>query len=363
MIFWRAVTGADFFTIERGPGAGPSGGGGQKYFSISFSGLTYAELGRFLDVEPPRLIGTTRPTVTLGDVGMLTDPDVRAPLTFRPRYQPPQPDDRYYISRQNRQTQQRHPAWTAATGFPQAPDDVAGREDPRMPDLTHLKIFVARLETGEYRAGFVNRGQRPAGLPPSLAPLYAPFRRSRSAGVIALAAGELAVEQLAAAAECSGTPEEYTAVSPEVVDALELTRVAAGKRTSGQGRRADATERRAIELRAMEVAVEFLRGVGWSVDDVSLYRPYDLHCRRGDEDLRVEVKGTTADGRVVLLTPGEVRHAREHHAAVALVVVSKIGLSTPGGGTPTATGGELELVHPWDVDAGELRPTGYEYRR
>ncbi|WP_353963234.1 DUF3883 domain-containing protein [Streptomyces sp. NBC_01549] len=36
--------------------------------------------------------------------------------------------------------------------------------------------------------------------------------------------------------------------------------------------------------------------------DVGANKPYDLHLTRGDEKLHVEVKGTTSDGRQIILT-------------------------------------------------------------
>jgi len=358
MIFWRAVTPADFFEIERGRSASSAGGGGQSYFSISFAGLTYEQLGRFLDVAPPDRIGIDRPTVTLPAVGVAEKPEVTASLVFAPRYQPPNTDDRYRITRQNRQFQRRHPAWTPDRGFPTAPDAVQ-RGDP-IPDLTYTKIYVLRLDDGGYLAGFFDSPTPPAGLPPDprLGGLFRPFDRGNSAGLLEFGAGEIRLEtwQHALDPELGGRPIE-------VVEALELTRIAAGKRPRGQGFRADAAARRAVELCAMAVATELLQTELWDVDDVSATHSYDLECTRHDDTLHVEVKGTTGDGSSVLLTPGEVRHARDH--GTALVVVSHIVLERdPQSGEWLASGGEPDVLNPWDVDAdGELIPTGFEYRR
>jgi hypothetical protein len=191
MVFWRAVTAADFFNVERSRDAAPSGGGGQSYFSISFAGLTYEDLGRFLSLDDPTAVGSERPTVLLTDVAVVDDPGASAPLTFGARYRPPKRDDRYRIARQNRQFQERHPAWTAARGFPRAPDDVLSAHDPRMPDLSHLKLFLLRLADGTYRAGYTNSNALPASLTqfPQLAPLFAPYDRDESAGIIDLRQG------------------------------------------------------------------------------------------------------------------------------------------------------------------------------
>src|ERR1700722_19344619 len=102
-LFWRAFTAADFFNIERGRAAGPTGGYGQLYISISFRGLTQLQLGAFLGRATPTEIETVRPAVTI-EADVAYDRSIEAPLTFRSRYRPPQPDDRYYIANQNRQT-------------------------------------------------------------------------------------------------------------------------------------------------------------------------------------------------------------------------------------------------------------------
>jgi len=359
-IFWRAVTPADFFNIERSRNAAPASGGGQSYFSISFSGLTHEELGGFLDVEPPSRIESARPTVLLDQVAVINDPGVVAPLEFAPRYQNLDESDRYRISRQNRQYQARHPAWLPERGFPRAPDDVVNG-DPRMPDLTYLKIYVAKLSDGAFRAGFFNSPDPPAGFPErhGLERLFAPFDIHASAGVIELGAGavDLATWVDSVSLETEGLP-------PELVEAIESTRVAAGKRPRGQGFRVDPKARRAVELRAMELAVERLGVDGWTVTDVSANRPYDLDCVRGAETLRVEVKGTTSGGASVLLTPGEVKHARER-ADVALIVVRDVALVIDEvSGDPVGVGGVVEVVDPWEIDAqGQLIATGYEYRR
>jgi hypothetical protein len=359
-IFWRAVTPADFFNVERSREAAPSGGGGQSYFSLSFKGLTHDELGAFLEVAPPSLIRTTRPTVTLEEVAVIDAPLLASPLTFRARYLPPRTDDRYRIARQNRQFQDRHPAWTPTRGFPRAPDDVLSAHDPRMPDLTYLKIYVAQLDDGSYRAGFVNSGVAPPATPPGATILFAPYDRDQSAGVIDFGPGDMPVDSwLSGPGGSPGTGEPDA--PPEVVEAEDATRIAAGKRPRGQGRRLSAAERQAIELQAMALAIQHFESQGWDVEDVSAYRPFDLRCTRNGEELRIEVKGTTGDGSSVLLTPGEVTHTREFAGHVSLVVVSGILIEGEGADL-TANGGELHEIMPWEIIDADLRATGFEYR-
>ena len=364
MVFWRALTDADFFNIERSRAAAPAGGGGQSYVSISFRGLTHDDLGRFLNLDPPSLVEDVRPAVELPAVGVLGEPEVLAPLNFAARYRLPHADDRYRITTQNRQFQSRHPAWVSARGFPQAPDDLR-RRDPRMPDLSFVKLCVVLTSDGEYLATFTNTDTAPQAFPPALAPLFEPYQSANSAGVVEFEPGSFTLDQwIDVLPQLSGSAELISRTAPEIGQVREETRIAAGKRPSGQGRKIDPLERRAIELHAMDMATAHLAAEGWAVEDVSHHRPYDLECARGAEELRVEVKGTTGDGSAVLLTPGEVRHAREQHPGVALMIVSEVEIVRDEQSEPTAHGGRLEVISPWEIDAdGELTPTGFEYAR
>lgn len=357
-IFWRSVTPADFFNIERDRAHGPAGGGGQSYISISFQGLEQKELGRFLALGNPTDLARKRPRVEI-DAAVLGDETRRATLTFAPRYSLPHKDARYRIVKQNRQFQTRHPAWTESYGFPQAPDDVRKAGDPRLPDLTYLKICLIKMDDGSYAASFVNRDVRPPGAPPELGSLFHPFDASDSAGIIRLPRGSLDREQLRRILSAARAPGR----SAEALEAIDRTREAAGKPPTGQGRRMDSTHRQAIEMRAMKLATDHLIDEGWKVDDVSGQSPYDLACHREGETLRVEVKGTTGDGGSVLLTPGEVRHARGYEGQLALIVASGIVLTVDETtGHVTADGGDLRLLEAWRLDDhGDLEPTGYEY--
>ncbi len=361
MIFWRAITAADFFNIERNSANAPHGGGGQSYISISFRGLTHKDFEDFLRVGKDQ-IAKMRPKVTL-DVSVVTDLSDKAQIEFAPRYVLPHPDDRYRISRQNRQSQNRHPAWTSNYGFPQAPDDVLSH-DLRSPDLTYLKIFVALLDTGVYVAGFFNSKHVPRGLQsnPAFKVLFLPYDETQSAGLIRPDKNVLTLDDLAAAAQEAGTPA-YAKSAPEVFEAIDQAKLLAGRRPSGQGRRQSSEERRAIELHAVEIATQHLTDEGWTVKDVSSHSSYDLLCVNGDKELHTEVKGTTGDGSAVLLTPAEVRYAREHHPLMCLAVVYGIKLSVDvNTGNPIANEGNLALMQPWNVDEdGELHSTGFEY--
>ena len=110
----------------------------------------------------------------------------------------------------------------------------------------------------------------------------------------------------------------------------------------------------------MNMATEFY-GETWTVEDVHGRESFDLACRRGDEVKHVEVKGTTTDGAEVILTPNEVRHAREH-PLTALFVLSNVSIERAEDGAVTATGGVRHLYDPWHLDDGTLTALGFRYQ-
>jgi hypothetical protein len=145
--------------------------------------------------------------------------------------------------------------------------------------------------------------------------------------------------------------------------AEEAAEILAGKPPPPtQGFRPNAQQRRAIEMRAMDVGRDFLTNLGWSVHDVSRdpAHPFDLHATRSDgSELEVEVKGTTSAGTKVLLTRNEVASASSLDKA-ALAVVANIRLDT-GAQPPNAAGGDLSLHHPWTPAPESLQAISYAY--
>lgn len=142
-------------------------------------------------------------------------------------------------------------------------------------------------------------------------------------------------------------------------DAVATIDGMAGRR--GQGFASDSRARKAVELRAMAVVRSELEAEGWVVADVSRSESYDFHCRRRDEELRVEVKGTRGGAGEILVTANEVKHAREHKEHVALAVVSAISVRWEPKG-PTAAGGTTTWHRPWAVDLGGLVPLAFSWR-
>lgn len=148
-----------------------------------------------------------------------------------------------------------------------------------------------------------------------------------------------------------------TAPGPEtdslLVEALLRPRV----RSRGQTWGGSAEGRKAIESYAMKLALRHYAGLWREVLDVSAVKPFDLLCRDGDRELRVEVKGTTSLGLSVLLTRNEVRHAQENSSRVALFIVANI-VANPAG----CSGGTIDIIEPWDIRQDDLEPIAFECR-
>ncbi len=165
------------------------------------------------------------------------------------------------------------------------------------------------------------------------------------------------------AAPITETAEEELRYSP-VEQAEEAVQAAAGKparRGTGQGFQRNQEIKAKVEALAMKMATEFYAGKGWVVRDVHSAESYDLLCLRNSEVKHVEVKGTTEDGAMVLLTPNEVLHAREN-PRTALFVLSNIKVEPTKDGTINVTGGVCHLNDPWHIDDGTLAPLGFRYQ-
>jgi hypothetical protein len=127
------------------------------------------------------------------------------------------------------------------------------------------------------------------------------------------------------------------------------------------GRRFTAEENAAIEERAVFVTRERFEEKGYETKDVGAYESYDVHATKDQEVVKVEVKGTTTDGAAVVLTRNEVNLHRLEHPHNALAVVRNITLDRSGD-RPVATGGELKLEIPWEINEDGLSPIAYDYR-
>jgi len=134
-----------------------------------------------------------------------------------------------------------------------------------------------------------------------------------------------------------------------------------GKDSSGQGFGLSIEERKAVELLAMETAREHYKKMGWRVVDLSESNPFDLLATKETQKRYIMVKGSTGRGEAVILTHGEVAHAKAHPADSALLVVSGIILRREND-TCIVSGGEIRIhQHPWVINDTNLTATQYRY--
>lgn len=131
--------------------------------------------------------------------------------------------------------------------------------------------------------------------------------------------------------------------------------------SGGQGYGLTSAQRRAVELRSMAVASEIYSNEGWSLQDTSANKPFDFLATREGERRFIEVKGTTGKGDTIILTGGEVGHARRHHREMALVVVAEVSLQNVDGVWSGKGGKVVVHLHPWSPEAGRLTATEYRY--
>lgn len=154
-IWWLTVQPGEFYNIERFPRI-KGGGGGSLYIEIP--GSMVAATLDFLDATGANV--DALPVITI-HARVIGKPEVSGPIKFHPKS-----GGRMRISCQNRQQEdsQRHPAWTAARGFPTAPNNVGSTDEALayLPD-GGLRIYIAKTVDGEYFAGF-KTGARPTDM-------------------------------------------------------------------------------------------------------------------------------------------------------------------------------------------------------
>ncbi|MDB4724710.1 DUF3883 domain-containing protein [Planctomycetota bacterium] len=131
--------------------------------------------------------------------------------------------------------------------------------------------------------------------------------------------------------------------------------------SGGQGFGRSAKFRRAVELHAMSLAETHFESLGYSWEDTSANKPYDLVARRGEKRLFVEVKGTTTEGEKVFLTKNEIAHARSHAGDCVLFMVRRIAVTGSEADGFHTQGGEQHLVQPWVPASEDLTALSFQY--
>lgn len=172
---------------------------------------------------------------------------------------------------------------------------------------------------------------------------------------------ELAVEvlgELYRAQELGKAPDSEP---PELTEMVELTEQVSrpGSRAarSGQGFCLSASERAAVEKRAMEVAASWLAANGFAdVRDVHLTQSCDFLATRNGIEHGIEVKGTTSGFGKVVLTASEVALHQSRHPANLLIVVYNIDLHRF---RVEATGGFIKVFDPFLLKDCTLVPLSF----
>lgn len=135
------------------------------------------------------------------------------------------------------------------------------------------------------------------------------------------------------------------------------------QRTRAQGMGLTAPERRAVELRAMFLATQYLQSEGFACDDKSAVESFDILARRNGQALKIEVKGTTSElCDSILMTRNEIELHRREKGSTALLIVSRIRLNR-NGTLPSASGGIVEALMHWDIDEWILESVAFQVRR
>lgn len=159
--------------------------------------------------------------------------------------------------------------------------------------------------------------------------------------------------------------DEVVTTSAADAGATRAARVSYARIAAGQGRSMNHLRNRAVEMHAMDGAKSYFsseQGGAWTVTDVSSQgKGYDLHCIRGNDQLRVEVKGTVGAGTSVILTKNEVNQAHEHPETSILFLVCMIDAEERDGQW-ICRGGYNRILRRWDPRArGQLEVEQYKY--
>jgi len=145
-----------------------------------------------------------------------------------------------------------------------------------------------------------------------------------------------------------------------VVDPTKTSGVGPARKR-GQAYVEDPMVRRAIEVHAMNLASDYYEAQGFMVEDASRTRPFDLHCHRGSEEVRVEVKGTRSEGTEILVTAAEIVNARGDRWRTDLFIVGLIEVTRATDGTLLGRGGAPRVIEGWRPEDSDLIPTQFRY--
>ncbi|TFC81154.1 DUF3883 domain-containing protein [Cryobacterium cheniae] len=127
----------------------------------------------------------------------------------------------------------------------------------------------------------------------------------------------------------------------------------------GQGWLRDAKLKVAIELHAVQKAVEHYVELG-ATDILELGKPFDIKLMLGGDERRIEVKGSSGAVDSVLLTRNEVIHARGFES-MDLVVVDEIEFERLSNGEYATKGGRIRVWNGWSPSEQSLTAMSYKH--
>lgn len=118
--------------------------------------------------------------------------------------------------------------------------------------------------------------------------------------------------------------------------------------------------RTAIERHAVQIAIQHYEALGYAVEDVGAFMPFDLLVSRSGDTRHVEVKGSSTSISSIELTHGEVKNA-QGSVSTDLFVVEHINWSREPDGSVSTLGGQHRKYDDWVPEDAALKPTRYSY--
>ncbi len=128
---------------------------------------------------------------------------------------------------------------------------------------------------------------------------------------------------------------------------------------SGQGFKITPQLRKLIEEYSVKKAIKYFEKLKYSVKNVGGTKSYDLECSKNGDLLRVEVKGSQTNGESVILTPKEVRNAKNHKTALYVLHSIRVDMIRK---RFKLSMGKGKIIKPWDINKqGKLKTLSYMY--
>ena len=151
---------------------------------------------------------------------------------------------------------------------------------------------------------------------------------------------------------------EFSNLANSILELGEIEELANPNKehSRGQGIILSGTERKAVENRAMEVTRQHLISLGYKMKDTSKNNSFDYLAFNDNEEIKVEVKGTTCNiVDSIRMTHNEVELHKREKGMTALAIVSSIKFMKRGENA-RCEGGTLEFLPAWEIDKWKIKP-------